>query len=93
MVVTILMLNTLLASKVLSLTGTALTCWVVFQMCRMSNSLVCPRHQVLQMGALCLRKETSLETGTARPRSSTRAVIQLLALLSDSLAKQRICLW
>lgn len=68
-------------------------CWIKFQVCYMSNSLDCPLHQVLQMGALYLLKETSLEIGIVRPRSCMRAVIQLLALLFDSLAKQHIYLW
>lgn len=59
----------------------------------MSNSLVRPLHQVLQMEALYLLKETSLEIGIVRPRSCMKAIIRLLALLFDSLAKQHICLW
>ena len=45
------------------------------------------------MGVLFSQRETSLETGTVRPRSYTKAVIRLLASLSDSPAKQRISLW
>lgn len=45
------------------------------------------------MGALYLQKEISLETGTVRPRSYMKAVTQLLALLSDSLARLHICSW
>lgn len=45
------------------------------------------------MGVLSLLKETSLEIGIVRPRSYMKAVIQLLALLFDSLAKQHIYLW
>lgn len=57
--------------------------WIKFQVCCMSNSLVCPLHQVLQMEALYLLKETSLEIGIVRPRSCMKAVIRLLALLFE----------
>lgn len=68
-------------------------CWIKFQVCCISNSLVCLLHQVLQMGVLYLLKETSLEIGIVRPRSYMKAVTPLPALLFDSLAKQHIYLW